>query len=56
MYTYRLILILVVISYFFLPWLQPQWGQAHWYQPYLIWLGLIGAALWLDQKRRIERL
>jgi len=53
MYIYRLVLLLVVSIYIFSPvvldwWVEP--GSA-WYRPYLIWLALIGIAIWLESKR-----
>lgn len=56
MYAYRLVLLLVLAAYLYAPWLVLDWGQEHWYRPFLIWAGLIAATLWLEQKRRLEQL
>lgn len=56
MYFYRLVLVLVTVGYFFSPWFLMPWGNSNWYQPFLIWLGLIAVTLWLEQKRRLEQL
>ncbi|SFX37013.1 hypothetical protein [Marinospirillum alkaliphilum] len=56
MYFYRLVLVLVTIGYFFSPWFLLPWGSSNWYQPFLMWLALIGGTLWLEQKRRLEQL
>lgn len=53
MYIYRLVFLLVLAIYIFSPnimnwWIEP--GSA-WYRPFLIWLALVGLALWLEIRR-----
>lgn len=53
MYIYRLVLLLVISIYIFSPIVLDWWGEpgSAWYRPYLIWLALIGVAIWLESKR-----
>ena len=53
MYIYRLVFLLVLAIYTFSPTLMDWWispGSA-WYQPFLVWLALIGLAVWLEKRR-----
>lgn len=53
MYIYRLVFLLVLAIYIFSPGIMDWWitpGSA-WYQPFGVWLALIGLAFWLDYRR-----
>lgn len=56
MYSYRLVLLLLITGYLFLPWLSFGLNANNWYQPFLIWAGLIALNSWLEQKRRLNKL
>jgi|GEM_PF-614600 len=49
MYVYRLILILVLAIYYFSPAIFSWWLAKNevWYQPFLLWGGVIGAVMLL---------
>lgn len=53
MYIYRLVFLLVLAIYIFSPTLMDWWTEpgSVWYQPFLVWLALIGLAVWLERRR-----
>lgn len=53
MYIYRLVFLLVLAIYIFSPVVVDWWAdpEGAWYRPYLIWLALIGLAIWLESRR-----
>ncbi|MDX5298706.1 MAG: hypothetical protein LPK85_07120 [Gammaproteobacteria bacterium] len=52
MYIYRLIFLLVLAIYIFSPTIMDWWIQpgSLWYRPFLIWLALVGLAMWLEYR------
>lgn len=58
MYSYRLVLLLVLSFYLFSPviidwWIEP---AGAWYRPFLIWLALIVVSVWLEQQKGYDEL
>lgn len=58
MYSYRLVLLLVLSFYLFSPviidwWIEP---AGTWYRPFIIWLMLIGVSVWLEQQKGYDEL
>lgn len=53
MYIYRLVFLLVLAIYIFSPVVIDWWAEpgGAWYRPYVIWLALIGVAIWLESRR-----